>query len=194
MTVTMRDDIAACMANWTDKATIKKARGWPILDELLDKAGTLLGSQRAQVLEGASTYEPDPDSWPSFGILALTPLELVFVARDGNARISLKDVDSLDVSRHPNPFTARKSGPIIDIHTHGTELCYLMDTPGGAERLWPALQENVARAKETPVRTNEGSQAPVGVAEELAKLADLHFRGVLTDEEFEAAKARVLSQ
>ena len=36
-------------------------------------------------------------------------------------------------------------------------------------------------------------EAGISTAEELEKLADLHDRGVLTDEQFEAQKARVLA-
>jgi hypothetical protein len=37
-----------------------------------------------------------------------------------------------------------------------------------------------------------GAQAAADPAEQLGKLADLHERGVLTDEEFAAQKAKVL--
>jgi hypothetical protein len=42
-------------------------------------------------------------------------------------------------------------------------------------------------------RSSSGVAAPGGPVEDLSRLADLRDRGILTDEEFERAKAKVLS-
>ena len=53
---------------------------------------------------------------------------------------------------------------------------------------WIAQRAQIARARPQPVQEQGGS-----VAARLAELADLHARGVLTDDEFASAKARTLA-
>lgn len=52
--------------------------------------------------------------------------------------------------------------------------------------------ERVPGAEDEPVAPGPQLAAPSGGAEEIIKLADLHKQGILTDEEFAAAKARLL--
>jgi Short C-terminal domain/Phospholipase_D-nuclease N-terminal len=54
-------------------------------------------------------------------------------------------------------------------------------------------QAQDAQARHEMFRQFARSAAPSGPADDLSKLADLKDRGVLTDEEFERAKAKVLS-
>lgn len=66
---------------------------------------------------------------------------------------------------------------------------------------WKQVQTGVARLRQlidrahTPAAPLPGAApAPPSTADELRKLADLHGDGVLTDAEFQAAKARLLEQ
>lgn len=55
---------------------------------------------------------------------------------------------------------------------------------------------HVARRQQARYAQQEGAAAPApafDLAEELTKLAGLHERGILTDEEFSAPKARLLA-
>lgn len=80
------------------------------------------------------------------------------------------------------------------------------DTPVGARlsgRLWdlscgkrgdesPGIEDNApVRASTLPSKMPTPSESPV-TANELEQLAALHERGALSDEEFQAAKARLL--
>lgn len=49
-------------------------------------------------------------------------------------------------------------------------------------------------AFQTPTNGGVGVAAPVSLADELAKLADLKAKGILTDEEFAAQKAKLLAR
>ena len=51
----------------------------------------------------------------------------------------------------------------------------------------------LAKANKAPAAAPAPAPSQLGVADELAKLADLHDKGVLNDEEFTAQKARLLS-
>jgi hypothetical protein len=62
---------------------------------------------------------------------------------------------------------------------------------------WTEVNAGVARLRELIDAAHRPAAAPVptssgGAADELRKLADLRDQGILTDEEFQAAKARVL--
>jgi hypothetical protein len=52
----------------------------------------------------------------------------------------------------------------------------------------------LANKSETPNSVRTAPSSLVGVADELAKLADLHVKGVLSEEEFASQKAKLLSQ
>ena len=54
------------------------------------------------------------------------------------------------------------------------------------------VREAVEQAIATPQASGVPAQAAGSVADELAKLADLHRQGILTEAEFTAQKARVL--
>jgi hypothetical protein len=65
---------------------------------------------------------------------------------------------------------------------------------------WKTVNERVARLRHLideshSGRSSGGGGAVAGIStgDELRKLADLHREGALTDEEFEAAKAKILS-
>ena len=62
--------------------------------------------------------------------------------------------------------------------------------PGRGQRFVEAVTDAVARAGAAPPATHPA--APLSTADELAKIADLHDRGALTDDEFAAAKAKIL--
>lgn len=68
------------------------------------------------------------------------------------------------------------------------------ESTGTAGEGW--LPEGKTRSTDTAgegsVPEREASPAPVSIADEIEKLADLHSRGILTDAEFEAAKTRLL--
>ncbi len=56
----------------------------------------------------------------------------------------------------------------------------------------PCLDDAPVATEPTPVPTLAQPQAPVSAADEIAKLAELHRSGALTDEEFAAHKAALL--
>jgi len=56
----------------------------------------------------------------------------------------------------------------------------------------PQLFGTAARDAESPAVSNQGNAGP-SLAEELEKLASLKERSLLSDEEFEAAKSKLLS-
>lgn len=56
----------------------------------------------------------------------------------------------------------------------------------------PAVPIQAAFA--TPTNGGVGTTAPVSMADELAKLADLRAKGILTDDEFTAQKAKLLAR
>jgi hypothetical protein len=67
---------------------------------------------------------------------------------------------------------------------------------------WPRVNQGVARLRQliddahrpvAPVLAPATTQAPLSTADELRKLADLREEGILSEEEFESAKAQLLS-
>ena len=62
-------------------------------------------------------------------------------------------------------------------------------TEGGRRRLAAGGPSNTSPASQSPAP----APAQLGIADELTKLADLHEKGVLTDEEFAGHKARLLN-
>jgi Short C-terminal domain len=62
----------------------------------------------------------------------------------------------------------------------------------GRDRLIRMIEELMASGHSPPARYAAGRQTSGDLASELERLATLHARGVLTDEEFERAKSRLL--
>jgi hypothetical protein len=78
---------------------------------------------------------------------------------------------------------------VIILPLLGTLLYLIVRGDGMARRDLKQAQDNEAAFKDY-VRTTAGTGG--GTADELAKLADLKAKGVLTDEEFAAQKAKLL--
>jgi hypothetical protein len=123
------------------------------------------------------------------GLLALTDQNLMFAGTaDGGStrsgRWALKELSTVDLVRD------RALGDVLLVGTGGAaQTGFTMKHPAAAQELVNRLRAGITRARATPV-----AAAPSSVADELAKLASLRDGGVLTEQEFAARKARLLSQ
>jgi hypothetical protein len=141
----MREDIAACSAHW-DKKALKRAYE---VKECVEGLPALLGEDRAVVVEPAATYEPETGGYGTWGAVALTPRELVFNGWREQKRLTLAEIDHIDITWPSGFLASRKTGPMIELRS-GSETSYFeAQSKGAGQRLWPALQEHVARARET---------------------------------------------
>jgi hypothetical protein len=75
----------------------------------------------------------------------------------------------------------------------GVKLCMERMQVNGAKEFVRVLREQMALARATPAVAPIAESTP-SVADEILKLADLHAQGILTDEEFSAAKTKLLNQ
>ena len=141
----------------------------------------------AHVISNSSRTNP-------IGFLAVTNARLVFSGWAGKAHelneYELSDVRSIEFERN-----LLQSQIVLTVSDKGTthDLAYRVEPrhgPGFVTAAQRALNE-VQRAIELEHNTESG-RVGVSTADELAKLADLHDRGALTDDEFAAAKAKVL--
>jgi len=111
-------------------------------------------------------------------------------------RVQISDVTGFSVTRHGKLLERR-----LQVLGNGATLA-VVDVPHGTSELieqWfrrhPLFYGNVARAMPTPSGPPP-AQSGVGssmIADELRKLADLRNEGILSAQEFEAQKAKLLS-
>jgi hypothetical protein len=127
------------------------------------------------------------------GLLALTDERVIFA---GWARRTLtlethplSDIRSIDFERaliasFLRIRTGDESAPTVSS---------FRPDPGRAQPFVDAVTAAMARASRTePQAAPEASAASGSTADELVRIADLHARGALTDDEFAAAKAKIL--
>lgn len=103
-------------------------------------------------------------------------------------------------------FSVTKNGKMLQRRLHvlgnGSTLAFVDVNHGTSElieawfRKHPLFYGNVARSAPTPTSPPAQSAAPSPslIADELRKLADLHREGILTDQEFETQKAKLLAR
>jgi hypothetical protein len=195
----MRDDVAACVAKW-DPKTAKRMRKSPAgVHQALETIHEYLGSEQAAAVEPATVFDPDREMAVIWGVLALTDQQLVFhSASRGQVRISLKEADRVHLGPPVGGLLAtRNVGGLLEISTGPADHFFELDSRDGAARMWPLLQRQVTTAKRAATE-QDGTAAHVGsasegVADELSKLARLRNEGVLTPDEFEQQKQRLLS-
>ncbi|HET7567969.1 MAG TPA: SHOCT domain-containing protein [Gaiellaceae bacterium] len=189
----MRDDVAAAVDRW-DKKTHKKAKGFmPAVDRIAE----LTPNETVLAVEPCCTRDADSGGYGTWGMLAVTPERLLFEGRNGSARYALSDVDELNVYggfEGGSMLTRMMTGGLIEVRVGHESRVYEIQTDPGTGRIWEALQEQWPLAKERARRSpSESNTSTRSVADELAKLADLRTTGVLTDEEFEQQKQRLLT-
>ncbi len=118
------------------------------------------------------------------GMLVLTDSRFLFEggswASKGSRSVPLSAITSIDL--HKNLMTAH-----VVVTLAGGPERYMVKY-NDAEKFVKTAHEVLARFH-SPVATGSN----VSAADELLKLADLHSRGLLTDDEFAVAKAKALS-
>jgi len=156
------------------------------IDEALHAGEKVVTTLRAVLSISNSSYAN-----PS-GLLALTDERVIFA---GHARHMLTlvahplaDIRSIDFERSVlNSFLRLRSGdagsPTIET---------FRPDPGRTQAFVDAVTAAVAHAKASAASAAAPAPTPASTADELAKIADLHDRGALTDDEFAAAKAKIL--
>lgn len=144
-------------------------KGMPIVDEVFRSTVTSLHVEREKVLTSGRVVAETEDGQVNLGTLEF--------AHDGSTFLGLDQV--LARTRE-----AADGMPVIPVpgHVRSTELS---DSPVDAQA--PGGERGVPAAASAP-----GSTHPL--IAHLSALADLHERGALTDEEFAAAKARLLER
>lgn len=118
-----------------------------------------------------------------------------------DVRLEWAQVESLEVeSVQDSPRRAvaaadtQTKQAVVVVRTGGAEALFLVEgmTPEGLrsklERITQAIRQS------HPVPSRQGASQPRDLVDELARLARLHDAGSLSEEEFAAAKAAVLSQ
>ena len=189
----MREDIEVCVASW-DAKTDKKVKKSPIIQYALEDLDQFLGEDQAIAVEPAGIHDPDgPTS--AWGILALSPHQLLFHSASGQVRFSLDEVDHFHINRPESLADSFFMAGLLDIRAGTAENCFEILTQGSVQRLWPELETQVAQAKTAKADARSHTLGPVSsasVADELSKLAQLRADGILTDEEFSSAKRQLL--
>jgi hypothetical protein len=160
----------------TDAAakSVKKTPNYLAVEGMLAENEHILTSIAANIQSG---------SHPVLGLLALTETRVIFHGKYAFAKhsrtLNLAQITTIDVNGSVLGATIRV-------------------TLGGATE---AFRANYKAAKgfvdEVHVRLNNAASeshagSPLSAADELTKIAALHAQGVLTDEEFAAAKAKAL--
>ena len=161
------------------------------IDEILHDGETVAATLRAVLSLSNSSYAN-----PS-GLLALSNERVIFA---GHVRHTLTlvthpltDIRSVEFERSVlNSFLRLRTGDAA-----APTVTTFRPDPGHAQAFVDAVTAAVEHARASGASTPSASAAPAAVpttstADELAKIADLHDRGALTDEEFAAAKAKIL--
>jgi hypothetical protein len=141
----------------------------------------------AHVISNTSRTNP-------IGLLAVTTTRLVFSGWAGKTHelneYELSAVQSIEFERN-----LLQSQIVLTVSDESTthDFAYRVEPRHGPGFITAAQRalDDVRRASELK-RNNALSRQGTSTADELAKLADLHDRGALTDDEFAAAKAKVL--
>ena len=167
-----RDDVAA------DKKALAS------IEEILHD-----GERVTATLRTVLTVSNSSNANPS-GLLALTTERLIFA---GHVRHTLTlvthpltDIRSIEFERGVvASFLRLRTGDVS-----AASVTAFRPAAGRAQPFVDAVTDAVARAAPAPPAS--GTAPPLSTADELAKIADLHDRGALTDDEFAAAKAKIL--
>jgi hypothetical protein len=173
------------------------------IDEILHDGEKVAATLRA-VLSISNSSNANPS-----GVLALTGERVIF---SGTARHTitllthpLTDIRSIEFERSVlNSFLRLRTGDAAD-----PAVTTFRPDPGRAQAFVDAVTAAIARAQSAGAAPDPAAPASFGsdgsggsghtaptpgssTADELAKIADLHDRGALTDDEFAAAKAKIL--
>ena len=133
------------------------------------------------VVDATATFERDRTT--AVGRLFLTTERIVFVksrlvGRERPTLVHLYDaVTGAELTGRPKRLV---------LEVGGESFAYRLSASAG-RRLLDAIAERAG------VRADEGGEQPPGLAGELQRVADLHASGALTDDEFAAAKRRILN-
>jgi hypothetical protein len=189
----VRDDIASLVGAW-DKKTAKKAKRFI---DTVDRVGDVAGSETVIAVEPCASRDPDTGGYGSWGSLGLTEHRLIFEGRRGSARLSLRDIDELNIYDGVGEgsfLVSMMTGGVIEVRVGSESSLFEIQTNAATGRIWPALQECWSAAKDRPRAHADrgGGNAGASVADELKKLAELRAQGILTNEEFEQQKQRLL--
>jgi hypothetical protein len=195
--VSLRADIAALTQTW-DNRTTKKAK--PFL-RLLDDFAEATGTERLIALAPATDYDIEAERNLTWGFLGVTDSRLIFVGVNGQARVSLADVDELNIHAGGASFVvSMMTGGMIELKVGARSTYYEIQTQASTGPLWSALQRQWSIAKDNHSLQSEPStivkhpaNGVIGIADELRKFAELRADGILTDDEFADQKRRLLS-
>lgn len=158
----------------------RASKGLEVLNDLLVDG--------EEVVASIAATQCDPPSGKSgtiSGVLAITPQRILFsgksIAKRSTRTIPVDTITSVELVK-------------------GAMLSYIQLTLAGSyENFLVKYKEAgsfLAEAQKVLASGHSAAPAPAqpagSVADEIAKLADLHSKGLLSDEEFSAAKARLL--
>jgi hypothetical protein len=189
----VRDDIEACVATWVPK-TAKKVRKHRGMQQSVEDVGELLGDERALAVEPAAACDGDAVA-KGCGVLAVTERQLVFKSLRAHAKLSLREIQQFRIIEPQGGLAARLSaGGTVELRSGAAPNYFEIQSSGAVQRLWPALerQVDVARTAASETRSEVRERGDVSVADELRKLAQLRSEDILSDEEFESQKRRLL--
>lgn len=138
---------------------------------------------------------PDRIEWSEQGKMTMTRLTAAAVTL-GKAGISLRKGSDTNVVpiKAISGVTTQKSGigyTTVEVTTAGDRVAFRV-TKADAEQVRDTILRLMREPGPFPAGVAPSAPAPASVAEELKKLADLRDAGVLSDQEFQAQKAKLL--
>ncbi|AXV07590.1 hypothetical protein DVS28_a2911 [Euzebya pacifica] len=169
-------------------ATIRKDKR--VRDKLPGLRGMLDPDEAVEALL-AGTYDSDMFGQDTIrsGVLAATDRRVVLYG----TRTSGYDSESIRYERISSVEAGRTmTGGKVTVHTSNDKLAMSMINVGDTEAFVALVRSRAGRPDDSASATPAADSG--GLADELAKLGELHESGVLDADEFAAAKARLLQQ
>lgn len=156
----------------------------------VSKLPEILGDDELPLMISTGTYKGTKSRSASIGVIVATDRRLIFIDKGMFNSLTVEDfpystIQSVEASTGMmwGSLTIKSAGnaeEIGDVAKHRTH------------EIAEFIRQKVVAFQAAPGITDLGHTGPISVADELLKLSQLRDAGVLTDEEFEAQKAKLL--
>lgn len=184
------------MLSSTDPSASKAvARGLP---KPRDVSGELLDDERLLWLQRV-IYYAQPDDWRQGqygGLLAITDQRVLFTGHDASGQWPYTDVRAVRYQRGGRTIFGASSTLEL-VERGGSRIHFALDQShrSASDRLATIVEGQIrigGKRRPTPAAPPLPAAPMASVADEVAKLSELHSRGALDDDEFARAKARLI--